>query len=385
MRSYPDTPLPDSAALCAFRNALRQNRYDGMFVSERLREIVRPFSAGSMRHEVIRYIFSDAPKLGILLELFLSDEGIRRIEVREILGDKICDELLRIGVLKKSGINRLKSNFLLFPFRNFYFFTDSFVKNNGVDDSNVVFELNREQEILESCLVSTPCDSFLDLCSGSGVFAILSSRFAEKILGVDINPRAVALARVNAVLNAVPKTVFVQGNLYDAIDGRVFDRIVANPPYNPFLTPAGTPKLCIHSGPSGEDALIAILSGLERHLAEGGICQIVSRFFHRDSVLFSDWIGRFCDSRKFSQLLIHTEPRDIFTLSNLEKTAWSVGEENAHRLYDLYRREGISRESFGVLTLRRTGRPGPAKTITMDFDQWNPAVRLESHVLEQLA
>lgn len=136
--------------------------------------------------------------------------------------------------------------------------------------------------------------------------------------------------------------------------------------------------------PTGEDVLKGILSGLSDHLQEGEVCQIVSRFLHRETMDYRDWVGQFCPADQFSFLLIHTKLRYIFTLTNLEKTAWSVDSRHTHQLYKLYRREMISRESFGVLTLRRVGRIKESQTVTMDFDHWDPVERLEPRVLEYI-
>src|SRR5207248_1145451 len=75
----------------------------------------------------------------------------------------------------------------------------------------------------------------LDLCSGSGVHAILAAlRGAARAIGVDVSPRAIAFARWNAALNGVAERCeFRRGDLYAPLraeeeDAR-FDLILANP------------------------------------------------------------------------------------------------------------------------------------------------------------
>lgn len=114
----------------------------------------------------------------------------------------------------------------------------------------------------------------LDLCTGCGVVALAApSRFTE-VLGVDINPTAVALARANAVLNGAGNVRFVQGDLWQAAQGR-WDLITANPPYLPL--PGEMAHLRhAYGGRRGIETTLAILGGLQEHLEEGGLCLLLS-------------------------------------------------------------------------------------------------------------
>jgi release factor glutamine methyltransferase len=77
-------------------------------------------------------------------------------------------------------------------------------------------------------------DRVLDMGTGSGVNAILASSKATDVVAVDINPHAVAAARANAALNAAAdRLVVVQGDLFDAVEGR-FDLVVFDPPFRWF-------------------------------------------------------------------------------------------------------------------------------------------------------
>ena len=76
-------------------------------------------------------------------------------------------------------------------------------------------------------------DRVLDMGTGSGVNAILSSKAAD-VVAVDINPHAVAAARANAALNgAADRIVVVEGDLFDAVEGR-FDLVIFDPPFRWF-------------------------------------------------------------------------------------------------------------------------------------------------------
>jgi release factor glutamine methyltransferase len=119
----------------------------------------------------------------------------------------------------------------------------------------------------------------LDLGCATGVFGIASALKPEvtSVVCADINPAAVALAKKNAALNGVGKTVsFVQTDLFSVFETpmKKFDVIGFNPPYLP-TTPAervhGTLNLAFDGGKSGRKITDRFLSDFQGHLAPGGI------------------------------------------------------------------------------------------------------------------
>jgi ribosomal protein L11 methyltransferase len=101
----------------------------------------------------------------------------------------------------------------------------------------------------------TPACSVLDYGCGSGILGIAAARLgASDVLGVDIDPQAVAAARDNAARNAV-RARFEDSTL--KIPGR-FDLVVANILSNPLKALA--PAISSHVRPGGRLALSGILS-----------------------------------------------------------------------------------------------------------------------------
>jgi len=81
-----------------------------------------------------------------------------------------------------------------------------------------------------------PPDSVVDVCCGSGAGAIhLARKYpTARVIGLDLNPRALRLGRVNAQL-AGTNVEFLESNLYAAVPHTLtpggVDLIVSNPPY----------------------------------------------------------------------------------------------------------------------------------------------------------
>jgi methylase of polypeptide subunit release factors len=131
---------------------------------------------------------------------------------------------------------------------------------------------------LARCTIRRPVRTALDLCTGSGIHALLASQHAEQVLAVDINPRAVLCTRFNAQALGIANLEVLESDLFEAVRGE-FDLITANPPFVP--SPLDTLRFR-DGGRSGEDIQKRIVAGLPSHLAQGGIAQIVTELGERD-------------------------------------------------------------------------------------------------------
>ena len=113
-----------------------------------------------------------------------------------------------------------------------YFFQGTeyaFTTDDGVFSKS---EVDYGSHTLLKALVDEPVTgSVLDLGCGYGVIGIVLKRtFPEiEVTGVDVNPRAIELAGINAQANGVPMEVLVSDG-FEAVTGRTFDTIAVNPP-----------------------------------------------------------------------------------------------------------------------------------------------------------
>jgi ribosomal protein L3 glutamine methyltransferase len=128
--------------------------------------------------------------------------------------------------------------------------------------------------------------SVLDLCTGSGCLAILAAGiFPEaEIDAADLSADALDVARINVEDHDVANRVnLLEGDLFDAVEGRSYDLIISNPPYvagqevYAFPPEYGHEPVMAHIG--GEDGLDLVRRILEEaadHLNPGGglLCEI---------------------------------------------------------------------------------------------------------------
>jgi release factor glutamine methyltransferase len=73
-------------------------------------------------------------------------------------------------------------------------------------------------------------DVVLEIGVGSGYVSLVAAQDARSVVGIDINPCAVKLAKLNAKLNSISNVEFILGDLFSPIHGR-FSLILINPPY----------------------------------------------------------------------------------------------------------------------------------------------------------
>jgi len=119
------------------------------------------------------------------------------------------------------------------------------------------------QKVIESYCKNIKPTKVLDIGTGTGIQAITSAlNGAKKVVAVDINPKAVSLAKENAKLNKVKIDIF-QSDLFSNIKGK-FDLIIFNAPY----LPKGVPEDPQWSG--GKELIERFLKEAKKHLSKGG-------------------------------------------------------------------------------------------------------------------
>ncbi len=125
-------------------------------------------------------------------------------------------------------------------------------------------------KLLDGALVPRG-STVLDMGTGSGVGAVFASRWADRVVAVDLNPEAVRCARINVLIHHLEDRVEVlQGDLFDPVPGRRFDVVLFNPPYY-----RGEPRDNLDRAWRSADAVERFASGLRQHLAPGGHALVV--------------------------------------------------------------------------------------------------------------
>jgi SAM-dependent methyltransferase len=208
--------------------------------------------------------FSDENS-AIALRLLFCGEAVGEDEARAAFGNRLSSRLLDAGLLWQNDAG-VRSPFHLRLIRGLYLFSDYLCH-----EQDAVMGAGETSGLLyEASCWDKPTQSVLDLGCGAGTIALLWSSKAERVIGTDINERAITLSAWNASVNGVTNAEFRTGSLYGPVAGERFDVIVSQPPYYPAPEDSESKLTYLHGGLRGDELALEILSGTKDHLRAAG-------------------------------------------------------------------------------------------------------------------
>ena len=276
---------------------LRELLSQAGYVQENMEGHFRLHKVGEAEFEVeSRDQVANSSSFGALASLFLQGKSFDKTELQDILGQELIGLLTDLGLLEIEN-SRFAATVALYATAGIYIVSDRWC---GVDGkplqprADVVYPaiLGTTRGFLSS-IPSTPCKSFLELCAGTGIAALLATRYgAEHAWAFDIAARSVYFAEFNRRLNGIPNVTNAQGDLYSPAKGQKFDRIVAHPPYVPVLEPK---YVFYDGGQDGEQITRRMVQDLPNYLENKGLFICVSLGTDRANEPFEDrirkWLG----------------------------------------------------------------------------------------------
>lgn len=217
---------------------------------------------------------------------------------------------------------------------------------------------NEAAATLAHVTVRRPVEAALDVGAGCGLQALLASRHTHRVVATDVNPRAVAIAGLNARLNGARNLECREGDLFEPVAGDQFDLVVANPPY--VISPDSN-LLFRDSGLGPGELCARIAAEAAAHLTEGGFaCMLANWATGARADRWAEpcsWARETgCDACALSYGAEEPLP---YAARWSEPPASADAETHAatvRRWLDFYERSGIESIWFGGLVLRR--RPG---------------------------
>lgn len=269
------TPVRQPAPLDGLRglqpaicSALRLRLLEAGFTSQLVAE-ADAFYPGTLRGPrlpiVCWWLGKRAEPGAALARLMLYDDRLPQQQTRELLGSELFEALFGAGVLQQSDDGGVEAAFLLHPWRDELFLLADRL-GAGAD---AVMGPGGGTDHLASLLPERPMRQALDLGCGAGSFALLAARRgAERSVGVDVNPRAVELAKFNARLNGL-SAEFVVGDGTAPVADRSFDLIVSQPPFVA-RPPAQDAHTFLFGGARGDELPLRFVAEASRLLAPGG-------------------------------------------------------------------------------------------------------------------
>ncbi len=206
----------------------------------------------------------------------------------------------------------------------------------------------------------------LDLGCGAGAIALLLCRHAVQVVATDINPRAVALARVNVTLNGVDNIEVREGDLFAPVAGEAFDIIAAHPPY--IALPDRVAAIShLHGGPRGDELACRLVGTAAPFVAPDGHLVVQAHWPLREAELLAAHI-REAAGPDLDMLVLRVGASSADELATFwgrqqQRSAATVAQIRGH-----YARLGLVGTEASLTVLRR-GSVTPAWTAMLDIPQ----------------
>ena len=350
------------AELCA---ALVQTGYLEAAICQRLGiERISQFALDQTQRPARQH---SADTLDLMIQLFLEGASIPR-SVTSALPLQL---LLDFGLVTSSPQNSdlFAATVMLAPMRGLYtvadrqrpmheqttqLFTD-IVYPAIVPNTDLFLELARPE-------AQNSCDSFLDLCAGTGIAAMLAAaNGARQAYAYDVTERSTVFADFNRRLNGLLNVTAARGDLYEPAGELTFDRIVAHPPYVPVFRPQ---FIFDSGGQDGEQIVRRIIEGLPRYLRPGGVFHSLTMGTDRAQPFeqrVREWLGK--DQGEFDVAMVvrkTLQPHE-WAADNVIRNRGPVTDISEWRAF--FREIGAKAMPYGFLTIQRRARIRPVFTV----------------------
>ena len=352
---------------------LRARLADAGYTTERLEESLGggriSFSAADVAvHE--RRLPPGEP-FSVLVRLFLLGASLDAGEAQRALGSVDVGTLVDTGWLEETD-GGVRATLKLVPHGELLIASDR--ETEGPTRADWVAGIHPPSVTLAKLTVRLPVARALDVATGNGIQALLASHHAGAVVATDVNPRALALAALNARLNGVSNIELREGSYFEPAGGERFDLVTCNPPY--VISPESS-YAYRDSGLPGDTVSRQVVEAAPDVLNEGGFAHILISWAHAADDRWStleDWIvARNCDA-----WLLHLGSDD--PLTHASEWLKPVAREDTERFreqlgdwLDYLDRLGAEAIAHGAVILRRRS----------DGRNWTRKDRISLERLEQ--
>jgi SAM-dependent methyltransferase len=321
--------LQDSPHFGKLRHYLQSVGFNERSICSRLNIPELPVLLTRLRKNLVP--LQGADELSFLIRLLLLGESVSKEVLESSLPSTAVDAMISLGLVIPDATDgsRLVGSVVLYPVRSLFIVSDRWFAPDGKDykapDDIVYPAITPNTAEFMATLPVTPCERFLELCSGTAVVALAASAYSTHTWAIDITERSTQMAEFNRLLNGLDNVTVLKGDLYQGVEGLTFDRIVAHPPYMPVLSKA---QIFYDGGADGEQITRRCVEALPRFLKPGGCfyCQAQG----------SDRKGAPLEARVRSWL---GEPQNDFDVAVVEKRAQAP--KDAAFIYSLKSKGGF--------------------------------------------
>jgi methylase of polypeptide subunit release factors len=210
--------------------------------------------------------------------------------------------------------------------------------------------------VLADLTVRLPGVDALDLATGGGLHALLTSQHAATVVGTDLNSRALAYASLGTALNGTANVVWRKGSLLDPVAGEEFDLITVNPP---FVISPETAYLFRDGGEAGDGDVLSrhLVREVAAMLRPQGWASLLCTWVHAPEGDWSAPVRNWLEGLSCDAWILRIVSQDPLAYA----AAWSAQSEDGADAFDArldqwleyYRNRGIDAIASGAVILHR--------------------------------
>lgn len=177
---------------------------------------------------LLPYKVPEGSALSLLVRLFFFGEDVPASSVSSSFPKEIALDMLNSGMLQQEG-DRCVPACMLTHLGDLLLSCDSVRRAQSRPLSDLVLGVNAPTHILGKCMLRlTHAGDVLDLGTGCGTLALHAATAGHRVIGTDLNPRALEFTLFNAALNGISNIEVLVGDRFEPVKDRHFDLIVCN-------------------------------------------------------------------------------------------------------------------------------------------------------------
>ncbi len=259
--------FPDEADYLRFRDVL----YSANFTEAGIQDTVGIQGFQSVDIALLLHRTRAGRDLDTLIRLFLLEVAVDLQAARQAMRPMALETLIEAGIVQIKGDSVL-ATVSIRPCQGLLWAFDLSRRLHSADGAGYVMGLGPSSLSLASHTVRNRSRLTLDLGTGCGTQALMAAGHSDRVIAVDLNPRAISLTFFNARLNGLSNVECRAGNLFEPVQGCTFDLIVSNPP---FVISPETRYIFRDSDMAGDEVCQKIAREAPGFLAEGGYFQML--------------------------------------------------------------------------------------------------------------
>ena len=178
-----------------------------------------------------------------VIRLLLHGSSLSAAEAKTLFAPQDLQEWIDAGLLAKAK-KRVLPLVRITPYGKLFVVSDREWTEEACARPDVVMGLTGSSTWLADFTVRRESECTLDLGTGTGVLAMLAARHSKQVVATDINPRALEFARFNAALNGIDNIDFIEGDMFEAVEGRREDGFSCKTGTAIVGMSAGEPPVC---------------------------------------------------------------------------------------------------------------------------------------------